>query len=117
MSKIIEIDWSKVGQMLEAECSGEQIAGQLGIHANTLYQRCKKELKLDFVTFKAQKRASGELLLKVKQFESAVKDKNISMLIWLGKQRLDQKDKSATEHDVSDKLKEAMKPFKEKKVE
>jgi len=55
--------------------------------------------------------------LKVKQFESAVKDKNISMLIWLGKQRLDQKDKSATEHDVSDKLKEAMKPFKEKKVE
>jgi len=115
MSKLIEIDWKQVGAMLEAECSGEQIAGKLGIHANTLYQRCKKELNLDFVTFKAQKQASGETLLKVKQFESAVKDKDRSMLIWLGKQRLGQKDKSENTNKNTIEYVNVSKQFKDKK--
>lgn len=106
MSKIINIDWKLVGALLEADCSGVQIAGKLGIHENTLYLRCKKELKMDFVAFRTQKQASGEALIKVKQFESAVKDKDKSMLIWLGKQRLGQKDKQATDIKISNNLTE-----------
>lgn len=89
----IKIDWNYVAELLEADCSGNEVASKLGIHSNTLYQRCKKDLNVDFVTFKAEKRASGDSILKMKQFESAIKDKNIPMQIWLGKQRLGQKDK------------------------
>ena len=97
MSKIIDIDWNKVGMMLEAHCSGSEIAGKLGIHTETIYKRCKKDLNLDFITFKTQKRESGKTILKMSQFESAVKDKNIAMQIWLGKQLLGQRDKKDIE--------------------
>lgn len=101
MSKsVINIDWNLVGVMLEADCSGVQIAGKLGIHENTLYIRCKKDLKMDFVAFRTQKQASGEALLKTKQFKIAMEGDK-AMLIWLGKQRLGQKDRH--DHTSNDK--------------
>jgi len=98
MSKTkVKIDWKQVEDLLMADCSGVQIAARLGIHENTLYKRCKDDLKVEFVAFSQQKKAKGDCLLKVKQYESAVKDKNIPMQIWLGKQRLGQKDKTDLE--------------------
>jgi len=97
MSNIVDINWDKVIMMLQAHCSGTEIAAKLGIHEKTLYSRCKKDQKLDFISFKAQKRESGKTILKMSQFESAVKDKNIAMQIWLGKQLLGQRDKKDIE--------------------
>ena len=54
-------------------------------------------VKVEFVAFSQQNKAKGDSLLKAKQFESAIKDKNIPMQIWLGKQRLGQKDKTDLE--------------------
>ena len=93
MSKTkVKIDWKQVENLLMAGCSGVEIAASLGIHENTLYKRCKYDLKVEFVAFSQQKKAKGDCLLKAKQFESAIKDKNIPMQIWLGKQRLGQKE-------------------------
>lgn len=100
MSNTIKIDWEKVGRLLEFHCSGVEIAGQLGINENTLYNHCKIDLDKDFVAFKAEKRASGKALLRIKQFEAALKDKNVTMQIWLGKQFLEQKDKSEVEQTI-----------------
>jgi hypothetical protein len=61
-----------------------------------LYERCKVDQKMDFVAFKAQKQAHGDGLIKAKQFEAAMKGDK-TMLVWLGKQRLNQSDKSQTE--------------------
>ena len=86
------IDWDTVGKLLEAGCSGESIATQLGIHRTTLYNRCKADLGLTFSTFSQQKKMLGDNLLRAKQYQTAMSG-NVTMQIWLGKQRLGQSDK------------------------
>jgi len=95
MSNKLKIDWDKVDKMLEAGCSGEECASALGIHSNTLYNRCKEDRGEEFVTYRAQKRASGEVKLRLKQQELALEGDK-TMLVWLGKQRLDQREKLDT---------------------
>lgn len=88
----INIDWNKVDRMLEAGCDGTEVAATLGINEETLYRACERENKVGFVDYKATKRASGDRLLRVKQFEIAMTGDK-AMLIWLGKQRLGQAEK------------------------
>lgn len=90
--KKIHIDWSKVDRMLEAGCDGTEVAATLGINEETLYRACERENKVGFVDYKATKRASGDRLLRMKQFEIAMTGDK-AMLIWLGKQRLGQAEK------------------------
>ena len=96
----IPIDWDLIGKYLQAGLSGVEISGLIGIHENTLYLRCKEDLNLDFVAFKAQKRAAGDGMLLTKQFDVAMKGDK-TMLVWLGKQRLNQSDKSETKTEHS----------------
>jgi len=98
------IDWELVDELLQADCEGSEIAAYIGIHANTLYERCKKEKKCNFSEYLQEKKAKGNSMLKVKQFESAVNDKNISMQIWLGKQRLGQSDHNDLNVNVSKEI-------------
>jgi len=88
-----KINWKKVDGYLKAGCSGREISAQLGIHENTLYMRCKEEKNMDFVAYKQEKQSAGDALLKAVQFEEAITNRDRGMLIWLGKQRLGQKDK------------------------
>lgn len=92
------IDWKQVENLLMAGCLGTEVAASIGISEDTLYRRVVKELKYEsFTSYAVNFRKKGDSLLKAKQFESAVKDKNIPMQIWLGKQRLGQKDKTDLE--------------------
>jgi hypothetical protein len=97
MSNPIKLDWDQIGKWLEAGCSGSEIADVLGCHENTIYDRCKIDLGLDFMAFKAKNKAKGMKSLRLAQYESAVIDKDRGMQIWLGKQWLGQTDKSQTE--------------------
>jgi hypothetical protein len=90
--KKINIDWNEVDKMLEAGCTGTEIAAALGMHPETLYGRCEQDNNIGFSDYSAQKRASGDRLLKVRQFAAAMAGNNV-MLIWLGKQRLNQTEK------------------------
>lgn len=87
------IDWGFVGNMLEADCTATGIAAMIGISVDTLYVRCKTDNKIDFSAFSQQKRAKGDDLLRAKQFKVAMEG-NPTMLIWLGKNRLGQADKT-----------------------
>ena len=92
------IDWKQVENLLMAGCLGTEVAASIGISEDTLYRRVVKELKYEsFTAYSAEFKQKGDSLLKAKQFESAIKDKNIPMQIWLGKQRLGQKDKTDLE--------------------
>ena len=96
--KII-INWDVVASYLRAQCDTVGIAGILGISPDTLYTRCKKDNKIDYTAFSAQKKSEGKELLRAKQFTTAIGDSakeippNVTMQIWLGKQYLGQKDK------------------------
>ena len=93
--KLANIDWDEVDRYLNAGCSGLSIASKIGVHSNTLYQRCKIDKDVEFVKYRQQKISEGDDILRCAQFDNA-KDGNTSMQIWLGKQRLGQKDKQET---------------------
>jgi hypothetical protein len=94
------IDWDKVGKYLQKQCSAVGIAGLFGISTDTLYLRCKQDLNIDFTAFSEQKKSEGKELLRAKQFDAAMAGDKV-MLVWLGKQYLEQREKSDISHDVN----------------
>lgn len=102
--KKAKIDWNKVDKLLEAGCTGVEIAASLGVHYDTLARACKSEKKTNFADYLQEKRASGDSLLRAAQFKSAMSG-NTSMQIWLGKNRLGQSDKpNQSDEQVTDIL-------------
>ena len=86
------IDWDKVDQLFMAGCNIIQTAAALGVHRDTLYKRCEEEKKTTLSAYHEEKRANGDSLILAAQYQKAIKDKHPTMLIWLGKQRLGQKE-------------------------
>ena len=80
------IDPKQVELLAGCGCTNEEIAAKLGCSSDTLTRRYAVAL----VTGKSNGRAS----LRGKQFELAMKG-NPAMLVWLGKNMLGQKDRSA----------------------
>jgi len=95
----INIDWEKVDKYLIAGATGTEVAAVLGVHADTLYRKCQEDHKIGFTDYLLQKRESGNSMLRLKQFEEAMEGDR-GMLIWLGKNRLDQSDKKEVKHDA-----------------
>lgn len=60
---------------------------------DTLNARCKEKYGMTFSEASKKFSADGKMSIRRKQFEIAMKG-DTRMLIWLGKQCLDQKDKS-----------------------
>ncbi len=90
--KKVEIDWKKVDRSLIAGSNGVQVAAMLGVHPDTLYNKCKEVKKMDFSAYQQQKRQEGNDKLFDLQYKLA-ESGDRGMLIWLGKNRLDQSDK------------------------
>jgi IS30 family transposase len=92
----IKIDWKKVGNLLKAQCIGTGIASMLGVSPDTLYRKCQEDHKTNFEDYSRQKKSEGVELLRAKQFQTAMEGDK-TLLIWLGKQYLDQKDKAQSD--------------------
>lgn len=90
--KKINIDWNKVDNALMAGSNGVQVAAMLGIHYDTLVNACKRDHNSNFSDYLRTKREKGNNLLLAKQYDLAMKGDR-GMLIWLGKQRLNQTDR------------------------
>ena len=91
----VKIDWKMVDENLEAGCNGTEIAAALGMHPDTFYNKVMSEKGAGFTAYAQEKRASGDKLLKKAQFDTALgrnKEADNTMLIWLGKQRLNQRE-------------------------
>ena len=93
--KKILIDWEQVGKMIMAGSNGAQVSASINVDYSTLVRRCEEDLNTNFTEFFNQKRQAGNNLLFNKQFETAMKGDR-GMLIWLGKNRLNQTDKRET---------------------
>jgi hypothetical protein len=92
----LPIDWEKVKRMLMAGASGVEAAAAIGVHENTIYSRCRSDLGVEFVALRQEMHAKGNELLRRKQYDIAMSGDK-TMLIWLGKNRLDQKDRAHNE--------------------
>jgi len=96
------IDWKIVDELLMAECSGAQIAGEFDMDPETFYRKCQQEHNIGFTGYSLSKTKQGEARLKHKQYTQALKG-NTQLLIHLGKTRLGQaepKDGAVTEESL-----------------
>lgn len=110
----IPIDWKIVDRCLQSACNGVEIAGLLGCHPVTLYERCLQEKGVTFTEYGAQKRSNGDALLKLEQMALALTGKggDKTMLVWLGKQRLGQREDPHYESHFNGQLASILDLFK-----
>jgi hypothetical protein len=81
-----QIDGELVKKLAAIHCTKNEIAAVVGCNPDTLYARFSEVLRLGD--------EEGKMSLKRKMHEVAMKG-NVSMLIWLSKQRLGYVDKQA----------------------
>ena len=96
------INWDEVSKFIMAGSNGMQIAAYIGICEDTLYSRCREDNKKDFSLFLTEQRQKGNTYLLGKQYQVAMGG-NVSMLIWLGKQRLGQREPEIIQKDPENK--------------
>ncbi len=102
------IDWDKVDQFFMCGSSITQCAAGLGVSVDTLERRAKSEKNAAIAEIQQSKKEKGNLAIHSAQFEKAIKDKNPTMLIWLGKQRLNQKDSVDTTPNNDKEISQAL---------
>lgn len=73
------------------QCTVEEICSVLGISDSTISRRCKEDHKINIEEYIQQKANGGRASLRRMQYKKA-QEGNPTMLIWLGKQYLGQKD-------------------------
>jgi hypothetical protein len=95
-----KIDWVKVALLCQEGRNGVQIASTLGIHYNTLYERCKTDNNCEFSEWSQDKRSFGDGELHSMQYKKAMKG-DVQMLKWLGEWRLGQKDDKTRQDDTT----------------
>lgn len=94
-------DWKMVEQMCALHCTGQEIAGFMGVSYETLVTRIKEEYNLSFPEYFRLHVAKGLVSLRRKQRDVAM-DGNVQMLIHLGKNYLGQTDKQQVDNTSSD---------------
>ena len=85
--------WKAVDGFLVSQCKGTEIAAYLDITAECLYERCLADKKTLWSIYSQKKQEKGRSILRHAQFEKAIKGKNTQMLIFLGKNILQQTDR------------------------
>lgn len=87
-----EVNWEEFDKLCAIQCTEEEIAAWFDMSRELLNQRCKEEYDMTFLALFGQKRQKGFSSLRRNQFKRATGGSD-TMLIWLGKQYLGQKDK------------------------
>lgn len=88
----IEIDWNEFDKLCGIQCTLKEIASWFDCSPDTIENRCKSEKHLTFSDYWTQKAGTGKISLRRQQWQLAMKGDK-TMLIWLGKQYLEQSDK------------------------
>jgi len=97
-------NWKQIDSMCLIQCTGEEIASVLGVDYDTVSDACKRDHKMKFSEYIKKKALGGRASLRRSQWKLAVDGGNATMLIWLGKNVLGQKDKSDAEIDAMNKV-------------
>ncbi len=89
-----EIDWDLAEKLMISGCTCTEIAPHFNMFHSTFGTRVEKRYGKTFTELSSELRQKGDSLLRDKQFEKATSGDNM-MLIWLGKNRLQQRDSPA----------------------
>lgn len=99
--ELSEEQFKMLVEMMKIQCTQDEICGVFGMTAETLNARLAERGEESFSTLYKKHQHDGKVSLRRAQFKAA-KDGNPTMLVWLGKQYLDQTDRTATDLTSSD---------------
>jgi hypothetical protein len=92
-----EINLEELDKLCAMQCTCEEVAGWFDVSVDTVERRVLEMTGMGFAAYFKLKRGKGKVSLRRKQMQVALGG-NTTMLIWLGKQYLEQKDKQEIEH-------------------
>jgi hypothetical protein len=93
----IPIDWNRVDTLIMSGCPGTVVAANIGVHHDTLYDRVKSEKGLIYSAYSAKLKSKGDAEIYYATYDEAVNQRDKTMLIWLNKTRLGQKEEISYE--------------------
>ena len=89
--KPLQIDWEEFDKLCAIHCTLEEMAVFFGMSPDTIEKRVFETYGVKFTDHVKYKRGLGKVSLRRAQFQAGLKG-SVPMLIWLGKQILDQKE-------------------------
>ena len=89
----IAINWTVLDALLAVQGTLEECASYFECSVDTIERAVEREHGMGFAEYRDQKKGKGLISLRRKQFALALGG-NVTMLIWLGKQLLNQADKA-----------------------
>lgn len=98
---VFELPLKEFKDLCKLHCTLLEIAGWYDVEPETIERAIKRQLNMNFSDAFKKYSAAGKISLRRAQWLQATDKQNISMLIWLGKQYLDQRDH--VEHSGNDK--------------
>lgn len=103
-----EIDKEQFEKLCEFQCLEAEICEFFDVTPKTLTAWCRRTYGMRFSEVFQIKRKSGMIGLRRAQYQTAIEDRNPTLLIWLGKQWLGQTEKpssaDAQEPEISDEI-------------
>lgn len=113
----IKIDKEEFEKLCAMQCTLIEIAGWFNCSDDTIENWCKETYGEIFSEVYKKKSAKGKISVRRDQFRAA-ESGNVTMLIWLGKQYLGQKEQSVLEvsENIDDTVKEMNEYFAKKKT-
>ena len=91
--EMTDSDFDKITAMVRIQCTQEEICQVMQMSIDTLDRRLKERGEDNFAGFYKKNQDEGRASLRRAQWKAAT-DGNPTMLVWLGKQHLGQRDKS-----------------------
>jgi len=91
-----EINWDEFDKLCQIQCTQVEIANWFECSVDTIDRAVKREQEMGFAEYFEQKASKGKISLRRQQWQLALKGDK-TMLIWLGKQHLEQRDKNSSE--------------------
>ena len=94
-------DFQRLVAMIRIQCTQDEICGVFDMTAETLNTRLEERGEGSFSTLFKKHSDEGKASLRRMQWKAAEAG-NPTMLVWLGKNMLDQSDKQAVDHKSTD---------------
>lgn len=98
--ELSEKDWEKVIRMCQVFSTSDEIAHVMGVSRKTMVRLVRDKYDMYLKDFISQHASVTKQALRRKQIEKALNG-DTTMLIWLGKQTLDQRDQKHVDGNIT----------------
>lgn len=97
--KLPDIDWNEFENLCKIQCTVPEISSYFDMSDDTLQRKVLEHYGVGFAVVFAQKKGKGKVSLRRRQIQAALAGDK-TMMVWLGKNYLDQTDKQEIKQEI-----------------